>query len=161
MTEISRRSACHTLLGASLSLAAFGCAQDEARTPAPPPQPSPGAAPSPSAAPAPEAAPSPRAAPSPQANEPAALRRAFTASDRAMYRDCLNKTMRAPTGRVWRWRNPESGNGGSMAASSPPQQAAGQTCRSFTETITLRDGRTNTFNGRACQRADGSWDIAA
>jgi surface antigen len=48
-----------------------------------------------------------------------------------------------------------------MAATSPPQATAGQTCRSFRETIALKDGRTDTFDARACQRADGSWEITA
>lgn len=107
---------------------------------------------------------SPRATPS--TSQPpfagAELRAAFTDSDRVLYQDCLNKTMRAPIGRVWRWRNPQSGNGGSMAPISHPQAASsGQSCRSFNETIALKDGRTETFNGQACQRADGSWSIVA
>jgi surface antigen len=69
--------------------------------------------------------------------------------------------LRAPVNRVWRWSNPDLDNSGSMAAITPPLVVSGQTCRSFRETITLKDGRSNTIAGRACQKADGSWDITA
>jgi len=143
MDQISRRSALTTLLGATVAVTGFGCAESPGRPAAPPP-----------------AAP-PSAPPQGPAVGGAALRQAFTDSDRALYQDCINKTMRAPVGRVWRWRNPRSGNGGSMAPTSPPQFAGGQTCRTFNETITLKDGRSETFSGQACQRADGSWNIVA
>ena len=149
MTDISRRTTVRAFLGAGISLAAFGCTQQQSAPPA--------AAPPAAAAP-PPAAP---AAPFPPQAAGGELRRAFTPSDIALYRDCINKTMRAPVNRVWRWSNPESGNSGSMAAITPPEAAAGQTCRSFRETITLKDGRTDTIIGRACQKADGSWDISA
>jgi surface antigen len=89
------------------------------------------------------------------------MRRAFTPSDWAMYRDCINKTMNAPTGREWRWHNPQSGNGGFMATTSPQVVIRGQACRNFEETITLSDGRRESLNGRACKRSDGSWEIVA
>jgi surface antigen len=135
-----------------MGLAVFGCSQYSDRAAAP-------------AMPAGSPPTSPRAAP-PASSAPQAagaeLRAAFTDSDRVLYQDCINKTMRAPVGRVWRWRNPQSGNGGSMAPTSAPQVASnGQTCRSFNETITLNNGRTETLNGQACQRADGSWSIVA
>jgi surface antigen len=153
MNSMTRRSTFGLLGGSAVALTVFGCAQDAER----------------SAAPAPPAASPPPASPSAAPSLPwtptaagAELRAAFTESDRALYQDCINKTMRAPVGRVWRWRNPQSGNGGSMAPTSAPQVASnGQTCRSFNETITLNNGRTETLNGQACQRADGSWSIVA
>jgi surface antigen len=152
MNSISRRSAFGVLGGSAAAVALFGCAQDASRTAAPaPPQASPAAAPS--------ATPAQPWTPTAAGAE---LRAAFTESDRALYQDCINKTMRAPVGRVWRWRNPQSGNGGSMVPTSAAQAASsGQICRSFRETITLKDGRAETLTGQACQRADGSWNIVA
>jgi surface antigen len=153
MHMISRRSGLSLMIGGLAALS--GCSQVENRPPAP-------AAAAPPATPPPAA---PRAAPAPAARPEArgaVFRRAFTPSDWAMYRDCINKTMNAPgTGREWRWHNPQSGNGGFMATTSRPAMVRGQTCRNFEETITLSDGRRESLNGRACKRADGSWEIVA
>jgi surface antigen len=161
MPAISRRSGFGLAIGGLVALS--GCTQMEKRPPAaaapaaPPPAAPPPAAVAPPAAPQTAAAPVAR----PRARG-AALRRAFTPSDWAMYRDCVNKTMSAPgTGREWRWHNPQSGNGGFMATTSPQVAIRGQACRNFEETITLSDGRRESLNGRAGKRADGSWEIVA
>ena len=48
-----------------------------------------------------------------------------------------------------------------ITPTSPLQRQAGQTCRTFNETVTLKDGRSEQLNGRACKKADGSWEIVA
>ena len=155
MRPISRRSSFGFAIGGLAVLG--GCAQTDQRPPA-------AATPAPPAPPAPAQAAPAAAAPAAPANRRvagAAMRRAFTPSDWALYRDCINKTMNAPTGREWRWHNPQSGNGGFMATTSPSVTIRGRACRNFEETITLSDGRRESLNGRACKRADGGWDIVA
>ena len=143
MIEISRRSAVTSLVLGGLSLAALGCASDTGYRPV-------------AAAPQP-----PPAGPPPGTAASGNLRRAFTASDRAMYAKCINETMsKAPVGRTWTWKNSQSGNGGTVTPTSPPQRVANQMCRTFSETITLKDGQNEKLDGRACQKADGSWEIA-
>jgi surface antigen len=89
------------------------------------------------------------------------LKAELTPGDRAINRKCINKTLNeAPTGKPYTWRNPETGNGGTVTPTSKPQRHNGEVCRSFKETITLKDGRTETINSRACKQADGSWSIA-
>ena len=90
------------------------------------------------------------------------LRAQLTPGDREMNRKCINKTMtEAPTGATWKWNNPKTGNGGTVTPTTPPTRHSGEVCRDFTETLTLKDGRTETVNGRACRKADGSWSIVA
>lgn len=89
------------------------------------------------------------------------LKAEFTPSDREMNRRCINKTLdEAPAGKTWSWNNPKTGNGGTVTPTSPRPRAAGEACRNFTETVTLKDGRTETISGRACRRRDGSWSVA-
>ncbi len=88
------------------------------------------------------------------------LRRALTPEDLTINRNCINKTLtEAPTGKTWDWKNPKSGNHGTVTPTTNPERVAGRMCRSFRETITLKNGRSQTINGRACQNRDGSWDM--
>jgi surface antigen len=90
------------------------------------------------------------------------LKAQLTPGDREMNRKCIDKTLsEAPKGKTWSWKNPKSGNSGTVTPTSPPQRQAGQTCRTFDETVTLKDGRSEQISGRACKKADGSWEIAA
>jgi len=142
MTEISRRTAVNALVLGGLSFAALGCMSDAGNRPA---------------AAAPQSPP-----PGPPAGTAAGgeLRQAFTASDKAMYAKCINDTMgKAAVGKTWKWMNPQSGNGGTVTPTSTPQRHANRTCRTFSETIALKDGRNAKLDGRACQKADGSWEI--
>lgn len=89
------------------------------------------------------------------------IKDSLTPEDRAMNSKCIAKTMKeAPTGAVWKWNNPKSGNGGTVTPTSGAKRHAGKLCRDMVETITLKDGRTETIKARACQAKDGSWSIA-
>ncbi|MGH7005428.1 MAG: RT0821/Lpp0805 family surface protein, partial [Alphaproteobacteria bacterium] len=58
------------------------------------------------------------------------------------------------------WANPQSGNRGTVTPTSPVYAGNdGRQCRNFSETITLKDGRTENVNGRRCKNADGSWEF--
>lgn len=56
------------------------------------------------------------------------------------------------------WRNPESGNSGTITPSNYYQTAQGGYCREYTQTINV-GGRTEQGYGTACRQADGTWKI--
>lgn len=56
------------------------------------------------------------------------------------------------------WKNPNTGNYGTVTPSNYYQNADGQYCREFTQKITV-GGRTEQGHGTACRQPDGSWQI--
>ncbi len=63
-----------------------------------------------------------------------------------------------PVGRTAQWRNPDSGNCGTVTPVRTYQTPQGQPCREFTQTISI-GGRLQEGHGTACREADGSWRI--
>ncbi|MDP2123834.1 MAG: RT0821/Lpp0805 family surface protein [Parvibaculum sp.] len=61
------------------------------------------------------------------------------------------------TGQPVQWRNPDSGNYGTVTPQAA-QQYSGQTCREYSQTIYV-EGRSQTAYGTACRQPDGSWQI--
>ncbi len=64
---------------------------------------------------------------------------------------------RAPVGQTSSWRNPDSGNSGTITPTRT-YQAENRPCREYQETIMV-GGREETAIGRACRNADGTWQI--
>ena len=64
----------------------------------------------------------------------------------------------AQIGQAKAWRNPDSGNSGTFTPTRTYRTADGQNCRDFETTIYV-DGKQETGTGRACRRADGTWQI--
>jgi surface antigen len=62
------------------------------------------------------------------------------------------------TGTTSAWSNPDSENSGTFTPTKTYQQANGEDCREFEQTIYV-DGRDETASGRACRTADGTWEI--
>ena len=56
------------------------------------------------------------------------------------------------------WRNPDSGNRGTVTPTRTYETARGDVCREFQQTITI-GGKTETAVGRACRQADGTWRV--
>jgi surface antigen len=56
------------------------------------------------------------------------------------------------------WRNPDSGNYGTVTPRPAVQTAQGEVCREFTQTINV-GGKQEQGYGRACRQPDGSWKI--
>ena len=56
------------------------------------------------------------------------------------------------------WRNPDSGNSGTITPVRTTQNTAGQYCREYRQTITV-DGKTEEAYGTACRQPDGSWKV--
>jgi surface antigen len=61
------------------------------------------------------------------------------------------------TGQSFPWKNPQTGNYGSVTPSSYYEKD-GRYCREYTQTITV-GGKTQQGHGTACRQEDGSWQI--
>ena len=57
------------------------------------------------------------------------------------------------------WRDPDSGVHGTVTPKPAYQNARGQFCREYTQTVTI-DGKTRRAYGTACRQPDGSWTLA-
>lgn len=69
--------------------------------------------------------------------------------------EALEKT---PQGQTVVWRNPDSGNSGTVTPKSPVQKEADEYCREYQQTVTI-GGKSEQAYGRACRRPDGSWEL--
>jgi len=58
------------------------------------------------------------------------------------------------------WRNPDSGNSGTVTPTSTFRDSDGTDCRDF-ETSIYVDGEQEKGTGKACRQADGTWKIAS
>ncbi len=56
------------------------------------------------------------------------------------------------------WKNPQTGNYGTVTPSNYYQDANGMYCREYSQTITV-GGKTQKGYGTACRQPDGSWKI--
>jgi surface antigen len=56
------------------------------------------------------------------------------------------------------WRNPDSGNSGSITPTRTYQIANGQYCREYRQTVVI-GGEQHQAYGTACRQPDGSWQI--
>ena len=66
----------------------------------------------------------------------------------------------SPSGRSVAWRNPDTGNTGSVTPVRTYQNATGQYCREYTQTITI-GGEKHQSYGTACREPDGSWRVVS
>jgi surface antigen len=64
----------------------------------------------------------------------------------------------APAGTTTGWRNPDSGNSGTITPTGTYQSQNGQYCREYRQTVTIGD-ETQEAYGTACRRPDGKWRI--
>ncbi|NKB59300.1 MAG: glycine zipper 2TM domain-containing protein [Alphaproteobacteria bacterium] len=82
--------------------------------------------------------------------------------DRADRIEMENSTQRAletaPSGQTVAWRNPDSGNSGTIVPQPAVQADSGEYCREYQQTITV-GGKSEQAYGRACRQPDGSWKI--
>lgn len=62
------------------------------------------------------------------------------------------------SGEALPWKNPASGNGGTVTPSKYYQTASGNYCREYTQTIKV-GGKIQEGVGTACRNEDGSWTI--
>lgn len=62
------------------------------------------------------------------------------------------------SGQTSTWRNPDSGNSGTVKPVSTYRNDGGNDCREFESTIYV-DGKQETGTGTACRQPDGTWKI--
>ncbi len=62
------------------------------------------------------------------------------------------------TGHTSTWRNPDSGNSGTITPTNTYQNASGQNCREYQQTIVV-GGKSEQAHGTACRQPDGSWQV--
>ncbi len=62
------------------------------------------------------------------------------------------------TGVTSSWKNPDSGNSGTITPTKTYQTAQGAFCREYTQTINV-GGKNAEGYGTACRQPDGSWQI--
>ena len=62
----------------------------------------------------------------------------------------------APAGQQVAWRNPDSGNFGSVTPTRTYGVGGGQVCRDYSHNATI-DGRLERVSGTACRDATGQW----
>lgn len=80
-------------------------------------------------------------------------------ADRAYLADAQAEALAAPVGRRITWRNPDSGNSGSVTPTRDGyDRITGDYCREY-ETAIFVDGREETGYGTACRQPDGTWEI--
>ena len=82
------------------------------------------------------------------------------ADRRAAQRAATQAFDTAPSGQSVPWRNPDSGNSGSITPTRTYQTASGQYCREFQQTVTI-GGESQQAFGRACRQPNGSWQIVS
>lgn len=61
-------------------------------------------------------------------------------------------------GQAFPWQNPQSGNSGTVTPSNYYQNASGQYCREYAQSINV-GGRMESGYGTACRQPDGTWQI--
>jgi len=64
----------------------------------------------------------------------------------------------ARSGTVVQWRNPDDGTSGAFVPKPAFQDATGQICREFNQTVTI-GGQSQQAWGTACRQSDGSWKL--
>jgi surface antigen len=64
----------------------------------------------------------------------------------------------APNGQITTWRNPDSGNYGTVTPLNDYYDNSGRYCRDFRQTVNV-NGQNETADGTACRSSDGNWQI--
>lgn len=65
-----------------------------------------------------------------------------------------------PSGQVVEWRNPDSGNSGTIVPQNVYRSDNGQYCREYSQTIRV-GGELKKGYGQACRQPDGEWRIVS
>ncbi len=82
-------------------------------------------------------------------------------ADRTYMAQTTQQTLEtAPSGQSVGWRNPDNGNYGTVVPQAAYQNAGGQYCREYQQTVTV-GGQTERAFGTACRQPDGSWKIVS
>ena len=79
--------------------------------------------------------------------------------DRMMADNASKKALEAaPSGQSVAWKNPDTGNYGTVTPTKTYQTNDGRYCREYTQNITVGDKQEKAY-GKACGQPDGQWQI--
>lgn len=78
----------------------------------------------------------------------------------AMQRSTQQTLETGKIGTTSTWKNPDSGNQGTITPKKTYKKPDGSYCREFQQTITI-GGRTEEAYGTACRQPDGTWKIVS
>ena len=85
--------------------------------------------------------------------------KSLDAADKAFLNRTTQQSLEySKSGATSSWRNPDSGNSGTVKPTRSYQKASGEFCRTFEQTIYV-SGKEETATGRACRNPDGTWKI--
>ena len=84
--------------------------------------------------------------------------RSLDRADRAAVTRAQDEAHRAPVNETISWRNPESGNYGTVTPVREGVSSSGRQCREYHHTVVI-GGRQEEAYGTACLQPDGSWQI--
>lgn len=80
-------------------------------------------------------------------------------ADMAAYHETSQRALEnGQPGESLPWKNPQTGNYGSVTPANYYQNPQGEYCREYTQTIVVGGNREEGY-GRACRQPDGSWRI--
>ena len=85
--------------------------------------------------------------------------KSLDAADKAFMNRTTQESLEySKSGATSSWRNPDSGNSGTVKPTQSYQKASGEFCRTFEQAIYV-SGKAETATGRACRNPDGTWKI--
>jgi surface antigen len=88
-----------------------------------------------------------------------AIGNALDQRDRELHMQAAqNSFENSRTGTSSTWQNPDSGHSGSITPTRTYQDAGGQYCREYQQSITV-GGESESAYGTACRQPDGSWQV--
>lgn len=79
-------------------------------------------------------------------------------ADKAAMENASNQATTAPIGQPISWRNPDSGNSGTVTPTREGTAKDGSYCREFQQSVTV-GGKSEQAYGTACRQPDGSWKV--
>lgn len=79
-------------------------------------------------------------------------------ADRTAMERASQQATAAPIGETVSWRNPDSGNSGTVTPTREGTANNGDYCREFQQSVTV-GGKTEQAYGTACRQPDGSWKV--
>lgn len=79
--------------------------------------------------------------------------------DRALLEKSSNQALEfSPSGNSVDWKNPDSGNYGSITPTNTFKTNQGQYCREYTQVVVIGGEKSKAY-GKACRKPDGNWEI--
>lgn len=81
-------------------------------------------------------------------------------SDQSRAESAFTEASEAPVGETVSWRNPDTGNRGTVTPVDETRTEDGRLCREYETTIYV-EGQYEEATGTACRRSDGTWEMVS